>query len=208
MSRADAARDQVTPTAQPRRLKTRRRITEAAHRCFLERGVAATSVDDIVAAAGISRATFYLHYNNKEAILIDLLREQEEPLKRFYFRLRDLPDATPAAVADWLKDYVGAVQAHRRHLQLFSLGMVYDDEPRRLVVSQRMEFIELLSERYPAFRVVGPDGAQDKRKLVQCLLMMFEIEQVVSALVHGDVMPDEETAIEVLSERLSAFIAS
>jgi AcrR family transcriptional regulator len=44
-------------------------IREAAFRLFAERGYDATSVDEIVAAAGVSRSTFFRVFGSKEAVI-------------------------------------------------------------------------------------------------------------------------------------------
>ena len=51
--------------------RTRAAIREAANRLFLERGVDATTVDAICAAAGISKGTFYLYFHRKEDLLVE-----------------------------------------------------------------------------------------------------------------------------------------
>ena len=51
---------------------TRRRLIAAAEETFLSAGFISTTVDDITAAAGVSRATFYLHFANKGAILREI----------------------------------------------------------------------------------------------------------------------------------------
>jgi AcrR family transcriptional regulator len=57
---------------QPQRTeRTRAAIREAANRLFLERGVDATSVDAICAAAGVSKGTFYLYFHRKEDLLVE-----------------------------------------------------------------------------------------------------------------------------------------
>ncbi|OWY40223.1 TetR family transcriptional regulator [Xenophilus sp. AP218F] len=45
--------------------KTRDQILDAAERVFLARGVAHTTMNDIAAAAGVSRGAVYGHYGNK-----------------------------------------------------------------------------------------------------------------------------------------------
>jgi AcrR family transcriptional regulator len=54
------------------RLLTRDEIMSAALEAFAERGYVATTVDDIVRRAGIGRATFYLHFDSKAAVLREL----------------------------------------------------------------------------------------------------------------------------------------
>ena len=50
----------------------RENIVSAASTLFMERGIAATSMDDIAKAAGYSNATLYVYFENKEEI-VDIL---------------------------------------------------------------------------------------------------------------------------------------
>ena len=47
----------------------RENIASAASALFMERGIAATSMDDIAKAAGYSKATLYVYFENKEEIV-------------------------------------------------------------------------------------------------------------------------------------------
>ena len=47
----------------------RENIVSAASALFMERGIAATSMDDIAKAAGYSKATLYVYFQNKEEII-------------------------------------------------------------------------------------------------------------------------------------------
>lgn len=60
-----------TPPKGPRAERTRAAIRDAANDLFLRDGVEATTVDAIVAAAGISKGTFYLHFPRKEDLLLE-----------------------------------------------------------------------------------------------------------------------------------------
>ena len=54
--------------------QTRERLRTAAYRLFLQQGYLATSIDAILADAGISsKETLYRHYTNKEALFADVL---------------------------------------------------------------------------------------------------------------------------------------
>jgi AcrR family transcriptional regulator len=58
---------------------TRRALLATARRLFAERGFAATSTEELVAAAGVTRGALYYHYADKralfEAVFEDLERE-------------------------------------------------------------------------------------------------------------------------------------
>ena len=51
-------------------------LLKAAARVFAERGYAGTSVDRIVAAAGLSKGTFYWHFASKEELFLTLVEER------------------------------------------------------------------------------------------------------------------------------------
>jgi AcrR family transcriptional regulator len=55
-----------------KRRETLRRITDAGIRLFIEKGHDATTLDDIAAAAGISRRTFFYYFKSKDDILLSL----------------------------------------------------------------------------------------------------------------------------------------
>jgi TetR/AcrR family transcriptional repressor of nem operon len=58
--------------------QTKQRILDAAQQQVLERGFAATSVDAIQAAAGISRGTFFYHFPSKDDLARALIERYAE----------------------------------------------------------------------------------------------------------------------------------
>jgi TetR/AcrR family transcriptional regulator, transcriptional repressor for nem operon len=104
---------------------TRERLLELAERAVLEKGFAATSIDELIAAAGITKSGFFYHFRDKgelakalllrylerdEMILDDLFRRaaelHEDPLHRYLIGLKlfaemlaDLPEAHPGCLA-------------------------------------------------------------------------------------------------------------
>jgi TetR/AcrR family transcriptional regulator, mexJK operon transcriptional repressor len=62
--------------------QTRDRIRAAAHQLFLQQGYQATSIDAILAEAGVSsKETLYRYYASKEALFVDVLNHltMEQP---------------------------------------------------------------------------------------------------------------------------------
>ena len=54
------------------------KVLEAATELFAERGIDATSVDAIAAASGVSKATVYKHWADKDALCLDVLMHVHE----------------------------------------------------------------------------------------------------------------------------------
>lgn len=61
----------------------REKIAAAASELFLERGTAAVSMDEIARAAGYSKATLYVYFENKEEILCLLALESMRKLQGY-----------------------------------------------------------------------------------------------------------------------------
>lgn len=60
--------------------KSHERILKAASRLFRERGVEATSVADVMKAAGLTHGGFYRHFDSKEALVSAAFRQAAEEL--------------------------------------------------------------------------------------------------------------------------------
>lgn len=72
--------------------RTRERLRAAAYRLFLQQGYLATSIDAILAEAGISsKETLYRHYANKEALFVDVLSHLTMEQPGFSEKLAALP---------------------------------------------------------------------------------------------------------------------
>lgn len=53
----------------------RRELLDAARDAFVEKGLSAATVDDIVSNAGVARGTFYLYFSDKRAVFEALVDE-------------------------------------------------------------------------------------------------------------------------------------
>jgi AcrR family transcriptional regulator len=95
-----AARRRRLPKAERRRL-----IEDAASRLFAEHGYAETRLDDIAAAAGVTKQLLYQHFPSKKAIHLALLaKHRDEILGRLtesMSRPGRLAERLPRVVDDW-----------------------------------------------------------------------------------------------------------
>jgi AcrR family transcriptional regulator len=84
-------------SAEPRnRPDTRTRILDIAQDAVLAKGFDATSIEEIVAEAGISRAGFFYHFSDKNALALALIerhtRVEDEIFDALEARARELSD--------------------------------------------------------------------------------------------------------------------
>ncbi len=105
MPRADAVRN-------------RELVLATAERLFAERGVAAVSMDDIAAAAGVGKGTVYRHFGDRAGLALALLDEDERILQEAVVR-GPAPLGPGAPAAERLTAFLTALlDLHERHLDL------------------------------------------------------------------------------------------
>jgi len=71
--------------------RTRQVLSSALFALIVEKGYEAVTVQDITDHANVGRATFYLHYHDKEALLAESLKKQINALVEFIKPNSDLP---------------------------------------------------------------------------------------------------------------------
>ncbi len=77
--------------SEAERKQIRQRLLEAGQKQFTAYGLKKTNVEELAAAAGISKGAFYLFYESKEALLMDLMEQAEEHYRRQVLAVVDSP---------------------------------------------------------------------------------------------------------------------
>jgi len=73
------------------------RLLEQGYRQFSAYGLKKTSVEELAAASGISKGAFYLFYESKEALFMDVIEEAEKRFRLEVLGVIDLPGPSPRA---------------------------------------------------------------------------------------------------------------
>jgi AcrR family transcriptional regulator len=76
--RLGVAGDSLVPEA-------RERILEAAYELFAQRGIRAVGIDEVIARAGVAKATLYRHFRSKEDLVLAFLARRDEIWTREWF---------------------------------------------------------------------------------------------------------------------------
>jgi AcrR family transcriptional regulator len=71
--------------------KPRERLLETAGRLFGERGYECVGINEIIAKAEIAKATFYQHFESKEALCAEWLKQESELFAGMHRELLDDP---------------------------------------------------------------------------------------------------------------------
>lgn len=126
---------------------------DAAEALFLEKGVASTSVDHIVAAAGVAKGTFYHHFVSKDAMLGAL---QDRFVAGFCAHIRAAQDRLPAGdwrgrVAAWVD---AAIEGYFARVTLHDV-IFHDYRPEERRGLSRNQVVDELRDFLAAGHVAG-----------------------------------------------------
>jgi len=133
---------------------TRTRLLDAAAQVFSERGFAASSVDDVAAAAGMSKGAVYWNFDSKDDLIEALIEERViGPLRALIEFTRSAPADQPTAGT--AGDVITAVLDQRQLLQLFYeywIAGVRDPEKRKHNIELQRDLRDALGEALDARR--------------------------------------------------------
>lgn len=128
--------------------RERERITgkllESGFRLFTSQGLRKTSLDDLVAPAGIAKSTFYRFFDSKEELYVELMYRQVPELRA---GILGILDDESLDVAERLRRYLRAVLDIQRNNPLYRRLLTHPDElelvaakvsPERLEQTKRL----------------------------------------------------------------------
>jgi AcrR family transcriptional regulator len=137
------------PAAERRSL-----IENAAARLFAERGYAATTVEDIVAEAGVSKPMLYRHFESKKELQMKMLERRRDelaaaPLDSFLQGAGDPAQRLPAMIDAWFAHVEQHPHTSRVLFQDAGGDADIQDLQRELRRRQRAADVALLREFAP-----------------------------------------------------------
>ncbi|WP_317932577.1 TetR/AcrR family transcriptional regulator [Halioxenophilus sp. WMMB6] len=177
-------------------------ICQAAREMIYSQPYDSITMEQIASAAGVSRATVYLHFANKNELLLKILSENMEEQMELYVELAEIESPNLDSIRAWLQRYRELMDKHHSVRHLFSILFMQLPDRKDFVSNHRERVIEILGERFPGFSLKGLKGKSRERKRIKCYLMLFELEHAVInfSIVPG--MPDIDIALDLLAEEL------
>lgn len=140
-SRADNASLPAGPEKVRRKPGRPGEILAAAFEEFVLHGYAATRLEDVAARAGVTKGTIYFHFENKENVFVQMVREQSKSLQ---MNVQDFLRQETADVEMFLSDFLD-----------FSHNLMLKDrharEILRLLIAEASRFPDLVDEHTSQF---------------------------------------------------------
>lgn len=168
---------------------------------FAERGYNATTVEDVVATAGVARATFYLHFKNKMEIVECLTKELHPSVVALYNDLDDLIAAKPAlvrqAIRPWISRAMNWFEENRTVVLLWQEISVSEPE---FHISPAIS----VAEAMPRYLAQWPEELREMARLRIILLIQLLTRAFLLSRVRNALPADNETLVGVIAELWTA----
>jgi AcrR family transcriptional regulator len=175
-------------------------ILEAAAQLFFERGFAATGIDDIGSAVGVTGPAFYRHFKSKHELLVALVERAVERLQDVVDRALEEAAGDPERALELMAEF-GADAC----VEDGPLTAIYTQEMRDLQPDARARLNRLHRRMRDAWvHTLGelrPHLTEDELRLA---IHSISALQTSVATYHGDVPPSRQR--EILSRMTLAAL--
>jgi AcrR family transcriptional regulator len=165
--------------------KTRQQIIDSAYGLFYKDGFARASVDVVAEAAGVTKRTFYYHFDSKQALMAAVLDAQHELMLARIERWAPLVSGDPVSMVEklfaefaaWAKEAGWRGSGFTRAAMEFAGS---PGHPARLAARRHKASVEgWLTERFAQSGIRAPQALAR-----QVMLLMEGCHSLV--LIHGD----------------------
>lgn len=185
---------------------TKERILSGARSAFYEAGFFASSVEDIAARAGVSRATVYLHFKGKDEMLVELLKEDLDYQLEIYRRLAAIKRVSLAAIKKWLGDFCEYIERQENSLGLFWAAGAAGGRREEIAHPHRDNVVALLGRRFRGFDLDALSRTSREARRIKCHMMIYLLEGVAMNAARGSSAPDRAAGIALLAPIFFDFL--
>jgi AcrR family transcriptional regulator len=200
MARAKAKRAPAVAKAE-----RRQQILTAARDEFVKRGYHQTTIDDIVAQAGVARGTFYLYFEDKRAVFSDLIDRFASELALTIVRIvtDDPSRSVPSQVRENIRRIIGTCLGERAMTKiLFTDAVGVDPAFDRKVMNFYDSMVGLLTESLRDGQALGV--VLDGEPRVFAYLTLGALKEL---LYQAVTLGLAEESAEVLTQQMYSFLS-
>jgi TetR/AcrR family transcriptional repressor of nem operon len=176
---------------------TRRRIVETAASRFRKEGIDTVGVDDLMAAAGLTRGGFYSHFDSKEDLVQAAVEEASVVSRENFARRID-----QGGLEKWVRYYLWS--GHRDHPERGCIAAALGSELGRRPESTRavfgQNFMRVITSIESHLKSRQPSAAR-RRKAIGIFATM------IGALQMSRVVTDPKLSSEILEAGIVSALA-
>ena len=185
--------------------KSRDSILQAARAVLAEKSYAAMAIEDVIARANVSRATFYKHFDSKFAIGRELHKEFAPRLSAVYDALLSHDDPTEAELIDWVKQVVELYRENRDLIVTFAHMLAIEPAFHPVMIDIIRETELRWAKRIPAFRLTGLSGTEAMGAHIESRLLLRQLNDFCYEVAIFDWPIDLTEGCRIMAGYFRAF---
>lgn len=204
VGRAKSTRRTRGQKAAPTKAERRQHILDAARNVFAKRGYHPTTIDDIVAEAGVARGTFYLYFEDKRAVFSDLIDRFSQKITMAILRIHVAEGSAPVAeqVRANIRGIIGVALSERAMTKiLFTDALGIDSAFDRKLLTFYDTVVQLLTESLREGQTLGIVADGEPR-----VLAYLTIGALKELLYQAVTLGLAEESADVLTDQIFAFL--
>lgn len=176
------------------------RLLDAAYNLFIEKGITATAIDEIVKKAGVAKGTFYLYFKDKEDILEKLiLKKSSEIVKKALQEVSSKEFPSPVDkflfFLEYIIDYLSKNRVLFRFLKKDFSWVFYKK------ITENDQLVEIKKVKEMFLKNLNTNYSQEELEMV-----IFMILELVSSLTYSSIVNSEPAPIEKVKPLLLATV--
>lgn len=184
------------------RADTRRRLLVAARTLFRTNGVESVSMEDIARGAAVGRATIYLHFPGKPALLTALLEEDWAGQLILFERLEEIDAEDHEALTAWLMRVVEGMRKAQDSLAIHRAALGQNPDLVLMHHDHRHKLALVLQQALHAGSSRPLNRPADQ---VEAAMIVAEIEYFATAAVVVWNAEQIAAALALITQRLLRF---
>jgi AcrR family transcriptional regulator len=194
--------DRPQKLRQEHRQLTKRRLLRAALKVFDKRGYNVATIEDIVEAAGVARATFYLHFKNKMEMVEHLTEEIRPSVASLYDDLDRSITEDPTDIREAIRPWITKAFAWYERPEHRIVAFVWQElsiEPEGMLVRGIS-----VDEHMPRYLAHWPPQLRDSARVRVILLSHLLSRAYFLSQMHRLLPADVDVQIDSLADLWAA----
>jgi len=185
--------------------QTRQRLLDAACHVFNREGIDAATVNHIVAEAGASRPTFYLHFRDKRDVLHELMSQYFTHAIPLLERFPG-PQPTVAELKEWLYDS-GSFLEQEKELFYLLMQMIGSRQPGhpQYGLETLNVWIQKLGEKASGFAAAA--AGDNPEATAKAELLILQIAWATIKMLQNKESPQTMATLEIVASSLHQFLS-
>lgn len=190
---------------QQRKEQTRAAILAGAATVFSVTPYVFATIDDLIAAAGVSRATFYAHFDSKLSLALAIYDSIESDWQGLYGELKAMVPLDQPGLEDWLRRLAHIYVEHGYVTSLVIQLATFEPSFRQRLRDDGDRLIDMLGGAGVGGFRAALSGEAER---VRARLILTRLDQICSELAAGDILAASERSLYLMAgaEDLLRFI--